>query len=125
MLIWSTFVSMVRYLSRQSLVLITIIHAFEIDMELFSIFMWNAFQNVSLELVGINAQTLFFKCSINQKQVSPFCSLTGADVFAVTETWFSEFDDAHRANCGSRKLKFSLFRGFLILLNIRSQQALC
>ena len=116
---------MVRYLSRQSLVLITIIHEFEIDMDLFSIFMWNAFQNVSLELVGINAQTLFFKCSITQKQVSPFCSLTEEDVFAVTETWFSEFDDAHQANCGSRKLKFLLFRGFLNLLNIRSQQALC
>ena len=43
--------------------LITLIHDFEIDMDQISIFMWNPCQNVSLELVGINAQTLFFKFS--------------------------------------------------------------
>ena len=52
-----------------------LIHEFEIDVDQISIFMWNAFQNVSLELVGINAQTLFFKCSITKKQVSRFCLL--------------------------------------------------
>ena len=77
-------------------------------MDQISIFMWNAFQNVSLELVGISAQTLFFKCSITWKQVSPFVcnsSSTGADVFAVTETWFSEFDDAHRAEANPTGFK--------------------
>ena len=72
---------------------ITLIHEFEIDMDQISIFMWNTFQNFSVKLVGI-------KCSITQKTSQPilFCyaSSTGADVFAVTETWFSEFDVAHR-----------------------------
>ena len=41
-----------------------------------------------------------FKRSITQKQVSHFvcyASSTGADVFAVNETSFSESDDAHGA----------------------------
>ena len=44
-----------------------------------------------LRLCSLNAQSLRNKSA----QFVRYASSTGADVFAVTETWFSEFDDAH------------------------------
>ena len=46
-----------------------------------------------LRLCSLNAQSLRTKSA----HFVCYASSNGADHFAVTETWFSEFDDAHRA----------------------------
>ena len=59
-----------------------------------------------LRLRSLNAQSL----RNNSAHLVCYASSTGGDVFAVTETWFSEFGDARRAEATPS--------GFLNLLTI-------